>query len=94
MFLLLREEKEMAKKKTKKSTKKKVSKKSKSPYGDMSVDQLLKALANSDDPIVKRKIRAQLRKAGHTGGLNKPGDKSKKTSKKKTSKKKKSAKKS
>lgn len=78
-------------KKTKKKAKKEGTK-SRSPYGDMSIEQLLKALGNSEDPIEKRKIRAQLRKAGHTGGLNKAGTKSKKTSKKKTSKKKKSAK--
>jgi hypothetical protein len=83
----------MAKKKVKKKvSKKKVSKRAKSPYGDMSIDQLVKALGSSTDAIEKRKIRAQLRKQGHTGGLNKAG--AKKTSKKKTSKKKKSAKKS
>lgn len=85
----------MAKKKVKKKvSKKKVVKRAKSPYGDMSIDQLLKALASSTDAIEKRKIRAQLRKQNHTGGLNKAGAKKKKTSKKKTSKKKKSAKKS
>jgi len=84
----------MAKKTKKKSAKKKVSKKSRSPYGGMSIDQLLKALSGSDDAIEKRKIRAQLRKNGHTGGLNKAGASKKKKTSKKKSKKKKSAKKS
>lgn len=85
----------MAKKTAKKKVSKKADKASRSPYGGMSIEQLLKALSSSDDAIEKRKIRAQLRKSGHTGGLNKSGVKSeKKTSKKKTSKKKKSAKKS
>lgn len=83
----------MAKKKVKKATQKKVAKREKSPYSGMSIDQLVKALGGATDAIEKRKIRAQLRKQGHAGGLNKAGDK-KKTSKKKTSKKKKSAKKS
>ena len=86
----------MAKKTTKKkvSKKKTAVKKSKSPYGGMSITQLIAALGSATDPVEKRKIRAALRKNGHTGGLNKkPVKTKKKTSKKKTTKKKTSKKK-
>jgi len=67
-------------------------KRAKSPYGDMSVDQLLQLLESSQDAIVKRKIRAQLRRQGHMGGMNKTtataSDTPKKTAQKKTTKKK------
>ena len=77
----------MAKKKTKtKKSKVKVAR-STSPYASMSVNQLLDALGKTEDPIEKRKIRSQLRKAGHTGGLNKSTKKDKKVAKKTVTKK-------
>jgi hypothetical protein len=71
----------MAKKKVskKKVSKKKVSEKKVSEKKETrSIEELLKLLDKATDTKEKRKLRAELRKAGHTGGLRKP-----KTSKKK-----------
>jgi len=73
---------EMAKKKV---SKKKGTKKA-APKGN--VKELIAKLAKTKDPTEKRKIRQQLRKLGHTGGLGQGAGRPKKTSKKKTSKKK------
>ena len=64
----------MAKKaaKKKKATKKKSAKKATTKVdATASIAQLLKKLAASDDATEKRKIRIQLRKLGHVGGLRK-----------------------
>jgi hypothetical protein len=66
----------MAKKKVakKKVAKKKVATKKDSTAAvseKLSVDQLLKKLGATTDPIEKRKLRMRLRKAGHKGGLRK-----------------------
>ena len=43
------------------------------PAEDISVDELLKQLDNTEDQKDKRKIRAKLRARGHRGGLGRRG---------------------
>jgi len=66
----------MAKKVTKEPTKKVAAKK------EVSIPALLKELAACEDQLEKRKIRAKLRKAGHTGGVTGTKDKSAEKTKK------------
>ena len=78
----------MAKKVTKNPTKKVTAKK------EVSIPALLKELAACEDQLEKRKIRAKLRKAGHTGGVTgTKGKSAEKTKAKKTKAKKAKAKK-
>jgi len=65
----------MAKKVTKKVAKKETGK-------AVSAQALLKQLETETDQLEKRKIRAKLRKMGHSGGLGATGKKSKKVAKK------------
>lgn len=58
-----------------KKTQKKVSKKE--PATTLSVEELLKALEKSTDPIESKKIRKSLRTLGHVGGLGRRGKKGK-----------------
>jgi len=67
--------------------KKKVSKKKAKAAPKGNVKELIAKLGKTKDPTEKRKIRQQLRKLGHTGGLGQGAGRPKKT-KKKTSKKK------
>ena len=54
----------------KKVTKKVAPKKSVAAKKEVSIPALLKELAACTDQLEKRKLRAKLRKAGHTGGIS------------------------